>query len=74
VSRRVRQRLTFGLALFSGEMLKGEQLKKAFDNQVNKNVSEDIGECVATLIDWMTEKTNRQAQSLVQVNLRILLS
>jgi len=32
--------------------------------EVNKGVSEEIHECLATLIDWLVEKTNRHSQSI----------
>lgn len=48
------------------QLLNSEQLKKDFDKQVNSRVVEDIQECVTTLMDWIVDKSNKQAQQIVK--------
>jgi len=40
------------------------ELKVQFNNRVNKNIEEDINQCISHLCDWLLERSNRTIQQL----------
>ena len=40
------------------------ELKVQFNNRVNKNIEEDINQCISHLCDWLLERSNRTVQQL----------
>lgn len=39
-------------------------LKVQFNNRVNKNIEEDINQCISHLCDWLLERSNRTIHQL----------
>lgn len=39
-------------------------LKVLFNNRVNKNIEQDINECISHLCDWLLERSNRTIHQL----------
>lgn len=40
------------------------ELKVQFNNRVNKNIEEDINQCISHLCDWLLERSNRTVHQL----------
>jgi t-SNARE complex subunit (syntaxin) len=40
------------------------ELKIQFNNRVNKNIEEDINQCISNLCDWLVERSNRTVYQL----------
>lgn len=40
------------------------ELKVQFNNRVNKNIEQDINQCISHLCDWLLERSNRTIQQL----------
>ncbi len=40
------------------------ELKVQFNNRVNKNIEQDINQCISHLCDWLLERSNRTVHQL----------
>ena len=42
------------------------ELKVQFNNRVNKNIEQDINQCISHLCDWLLDRSNRTIHQLIK--------